>query len=115
MDKICKTFRFCFFKFTKLFIFQSLKVVKIKKNYPLKSHLNYKTFIETYKITCFTMPLFNKISKISFIKLHSFFINQGCHMAKKSQEKLIKMTKVRKSQVKMGVFEESQEKFRKKF
>ena len=60
------------------------------------------------------MPLFGKINKISFIKLQPFYINQGCHMARKSQEKLRKMTKVRKSKVKMGVFEESQEKVRKK-
>ena len=35
-------------------------------------------------------------------------------MVRKSQEKLKKMTKVRKRQVKMGVFEKSQEKFKKK-
>ena len=38
---------------------------------------------------------------------------QGCHKVRKSQEKLRKMTQVvRKSQVKMGVFEKSNEKSR---
>ena len=36
-------------------------------------------------------------------------------MVRKSQQKLRKMTKVRKSQVKMGVFEKIQEKVTKKF
>ena len=35
---------------------------------------------------------------------------QGCHMVKKSQEKLRKIIKVKKSQAKMGVFEKSQKK-----
>ena len=40
--------------------------------------------------------------------MYCYTYNQGCHMVRKSQEKLIKMTKVRKSQVKIGVFEKSQ-------
>ena len=39
---------------------------------------------------------------------------QGCHKVGKIQEKLRKKTKVRKSQVKMGVFDKSQEKIFKK-
>ena len=39
-----------------------------------------------------------------------YIYKQGCHSVRKSQEKLKKMTKVRKSQEKMGGFEKRQEK-----
>ena len=71
----------------------------------LKKNLAYKIVIY---ITDFFLLFIKRIRSTILISV------QGCHMVRKSQEKLKKMTKVRKRQVKMGVFEKSQEKFKKK-
>ena len=68
----------------------------------------------------FTGRFYLMISSLNYFKLEIYliykcnFLQQGCHMVRKSQEKQGKMTKVKKSQVKMGVFEKIQEKTVKK-